>query len=396
MRTAITLQRQALYIEVWKTPIYKVAERYGITGAEIRKICKELAIPMPLRSHWPRIQAGHAIEPDPLPDNPGEQSYTTYAKVDSGTKGGDPAKAAVLNKIDAEESDPANRVVILSDGPYQNLHVKKLAARLKFIDKDIAESKLPPKRGERFRLGSIFNGKPGGLIHPGEGYLQILVTPAMRDRALRLADGFIAALSSRGFQIKYEDERSIVHLQDIAVAFRLTEITKKSGPKYDDWIALGQLRVTFRSLSYRSTLPSDIKLLDDPGKPIELQMNAFIGRLRRAVVGYEQRALEARQEAAASAERHRLAVEDADRLRRERYRMQVLAAEADRWLVTDNYMRYLNHVETIARGRGESIEVGSPIGNWLAWAREACRRADPTSERLKSLLSEPSKGFPEA
>ena len=191
MQTAITVERRALYEEVWKSPIYRIADRLGISGAEVRKTCDALAIPVPAHNYWPRIQAGHVIHPIPLPDYPGEQSYTTYGKVNSEKEGVDATKS----KVSSEQSDPGNPITISTEGSFTDAHVIKLAARLKFIDRDIAEGRLPPKRGEKYRMRSWFDGKPGGLIHPGEGYLQVIATPAMRDRALRLADGLLTALS---------------------------------------------------------------------------------------------------------------------------------------------------------------------------------------------------------
>jgi hypothetical protein len=55
------LTRQELYDLVWSEPVYKVAERYRISGVGLAKICRKASIPLPERGYWNRIQAGHKI-----------------------------------------------------------------------------------------------------------------------------------------------------------------------------------------------------------------------------------------------------------------------------------------------------------------------------------------------
>jgi len=55
--------REDLYLQVWETPISKLATQYGITDRGLSKICKRLNVPTPGRGYWARKLAGkHVIQ----------------------------------------------------------------------------------------------------------------------------------------------------------------------------------------------------------------------------------------------------------------------------------------------------------------------------------------------
>lgn len=55
MRDIVVLSRGELYELVWREPATKVAERFGITGTGLRKICEKHDIPVPPRGHWAKV-----------------------------------------------------------------------------------------------------------------------------------------------------------------------------------------------------------------------------------------------------------------------------------------------------------------------------------------------------
>lgn len=67
--------RETLYAQVWAEPVYKVAERYGVTDKAIAKACKKMHIPVPERGYWNKVNAGQALAKPPLPD------FKGYPKV---------------------------------------------------------------------------------------------------------------------------------------------------------------------------------------------------------------------------------------------------------------------------------------------------------------------------
>ena len=53
-RQTKTVERQALYEQVWAQPMTKVAKEYGISNVALAKICKKLNVPCPWRGYWRR------------------------------------------------------------------------------------------------------------------------------------------------------------------------------------------------------------------------------------------------------------------------------------------------------------------------------------------------------
>ncbi|PBB96469.1 hypothetical protein CK224_19305 [Mesorhizobium sp. WSM3862] len=68
----VQFTRQELYELVWSEPINTVAEKHGLSGRGLAKICERHQIPVPGRGHWARIEAGQKVTKTPLwrIDNP--------------------------------------------------------------------------------------------------------------------------------------------------------------------------------------------------------------------------------------------------------------------------------------------------------------------------------------
>jgi hypothetical protein len=83
MRTMI-LNRQELYQEVWKRPIYQVAKDYGISNVGLAKVCRRLGVPTPSVGFWAKRETGHKLETPPLPRSVQKVSRTkTCANSDA-------------------------------------------------------------------------------------------------------------------------------------------------------------------------------------------------------------------------------------------------------------------------------------------------------------------------
>jgi hypothetical protein len=50
----VEISREELHRLVWKTPIQRLAEQFGITGNGLAKICDRVNVPYPPRGYWPR------------------------------------------------------------------------------------------------------------------------------------------------------------------------------------------------------------------------------------------------------------------------------------------------------------------------------------------------------
>ncbi|MGH8419977.1 MAG: hypothetical protein ACRER8_22290 [Pseudomonas sp.] len=69
------VQREALYAEVWETPMLALAPKYGVSAVFLRRVCVRLGIPCPPRGYWARKQSGQNPKIPPLPKlKPGQRS----------------------------------------------------------------------------------------------------------------------------------------------------------------------------------------------------------------------------------------------------------------------------------------------------------------------------------
>lgn len=76
----ITLHRDALYKEVWETPMRQLAKRYDLSDVGLAKICKKMNIPTPPRGYWAKRASGQAVQKAPL--RPLTESSRTQAVLD--------------------------------------------------------------------------------------------------------------------------------------------------------------------------------------------------------------------------------------------------------------------------------------------------------------------------
>jgi hypothetical protein len=65
-----TVTREDLYRQVWETPMVRLAEKYGLSGNGLKKICDRLQVPYPPRGHWAKLAAGKKVKHNPLPQAP--------------------------------------------------------------------------------------------------------------------------------------------------------------------------------------------------------------------------------------------------------------------------------------------------------------------------------------
>ena len=63
----VTLHRERLYKEVWETPVFQLAPKYGVSDVGLAKKCRRMGIPLPPRGYWAKKEYGHKVEKQPLP-----------------------------------------------------------------------------------------------------------------------------------------------------------------------------------------------------------------------------------------------------------------------------------------------------------------------------------------
>lgn len=57
------VSREALYDEVWRHPMLRVAERYGVSSSFMARVCTSMNVPRPPRGHWAKLEHGKSQVP---------------------------------------------------------------------------------------------------------------------------------------------------------------------------------------------------------------------------------------------------------------------------------------------------------------------------------------------
>jgi len=74
--------REKLYEQVWAEPVTKVAKYYSISDVGLRKICRNLDVPLPPVGYWAKSAAGKTVKKPCLEPTDGPTSYRRSQYVD--------------------------------------------------------------------------------------------------------------------------------------------------------------------------------------------------------------------------------------------------------------------------------------------------------------------------
>ncbi len=162
------LSRQELYEKVWRTPVYKVAQEFGVSPINLGKVLRTHKIPTPTLEYWNRINAGQQLQPTPLPTVAGPAQIELFGLTKERTR--------MRNKRpDTDVKIPA--VVVDRTGPLRH----PLARRTEWL----------LSKGKRDEAGIVVSEK--GLVE------HLRVSQKVLRRALRILDALFLAFSQHPF-----------------------------------------------------------------------------------------------------------------------------------------------------------------------------------------------------
>lgn len=394
MEDGIEIEREAIYLEVWSDPVSTVSKRYGLSDNGLRKICKKLGVPLPEAGYWARLRAGQQIKRPKLPKHDGPSIVRAWPGAYARRFALDPDETRERRQIEEDEAREESRIVPSDADVFRHKLIRALSKRLLEIDKQIEEDDRPRRPTEtwepRYPSVSFRIRCPGGVLDMGPGYAAVIVTPQTRYRALSIADAFFVAMEARGFKVRLTDTHTVIACKDINMQFRLSEMTEKtgSGIGHERWRPLGRLRITMRESLYAG---KEIRARDEADVTLEEQLNMLAARLRIAVLGFDSREEDRREQARQHTEMMRR-IENAawhdrtaaEAAQREKLAVESLLAEADQSDACERRRRYLERVELLARDRGIDVSDTSRLGQWLAWARASCDALDPIFSRVSA------------
>lgn len=394
MRDIVVLSRAELFELVWREPAIKVAERFGITGTGLRKVCDRHDIPVPPRGHWAKVAAAKKVTQPRLPR---PQDGAEKVRVWRGSRSSDgdavrdgrTAKTAEPVVMQREyEENPENKIIVDTERQRRGAWARELNASMRQVAK----------------------GYDGGVDYRGmrtasleNGALSLVVSDASRSRALAIVDALEGGLRNRRLLKGGRGEGSRLEVEGIDLHLRLSERAnrtprKKRDPKggyewgswrSNDYSPSGilQLRVIYGEVSYPSM---ERRLVETPEEPLEGSLNeVMVLMVEVAVRAQLKEARLAEQRRQRQLERERQEEErrqELERLEAERQRCEAKAARtrqllelSERWARAEQLRAFIAAVEAAGRVPAAVTEE-TTLTEWIAWARGEVLAIDPLQE----------------
>lgn len=365
-RSTPSIERAALYEAVWETPVIHLAKRLGVSGAEIKRACETMGIPMPIQGHWSRIRHGHDVERLALPalQEGSPDSYTFRLAVEVVSPESKPRQRSIGDVSGLPETfQPPPRVVVPST----------LRSAHPMVARTREYWKTPARYGEASSVG-------GAL-------LDIQVSRSLRSRALRIMQALLETSEAVGFGLEPGTDRfAVLLVEGEKIPFRLRERNRQemvpSG--IGDW----------KRQVYHPTGDLILELVKPIGHTRHVWRDAKTQRVEDLIVSFlvgAYREAEAQKEWEARRmewkRQEELKRQAAIDRAREAERLEALEAQASRWRASQDVLALVDAAEDRASQIGMTDEERLAFARWVLWAREHARSMDPLEGGLSFLTS---------
>jgi hypothetical protein len=344
-----TLTRQELYDLIWSFPLLTLAKKYSITDVGLRKMCIRMCIPLPNYGHWMQVKYNKKIKKKNLPkDYKGESEVTL--------------------RLREEGEGMLSPFVTL-----QREIIKKEGDTLIVPEKLSKPSKLITDAKESLTKDPNSDWRYKGLLYTKSNDLNISVTQANINRALRFMDTFIKVIENRNHKIITHTNSTILLIKDEKVEIYLREKFKKVVyPEAQKWprfefLPTGILMFSAKVFTY------DL-FWQDGNLPLEKQLARIIARIEIKTEETIKEKKEREEKREREREKKRIEEEKQKRKERELDDFVSLIKSSKRWHKAENLRRYIDEVEANSvRTKAYSDEVK----NWVSWARQKANWYDP-------------------
>jgi hypothetical protein len=358
-RPAVQLNRRKLFDQVWKQPLRKLAQRYGISDVALGKACRRMQIPLPGPGHWAKRSAGKRVRRRP----------------------------------------PLPRLPMTAD---EGMHVFRVKPRPVMRQESKLVAKAPSLKipvAERLRNPHplVANAREVLRAEPHHRWrtphLDISVSQGQLSRALRIMDALIKALEKRGYSVSVERRVSrfaggdlegpaitVARIAEDPVAFRLVERMQENRSRSEeDWRAPRYLwtgRLKFEITDWWPAPAPRRTWSDGRRQRLEDFVGQIVEALKVAVERARQWRLE-REEVWRKEEEERERKRGAERRRAlEKARIEALERQVENWIRSRQLRDYVEMV----RSRLEEVNDEAQrqeLHDWLEWALAHATRLNP-------------------
>ena len=306
----VKFERQALYEEVWATPLSTLGPKYGLSDNGLRKVCKAMNIPLPAIGHWAKVRAGHMVGRSDLPTSSQHSSFSSNPPPRKTTEHQQPEDQRWLESRIAFEKQPENRIVI--NVKPARWHPKLITTRSHLINmvnqyaKDVKDRAAYEKRRSETNYPALnfdairwMDLDPGGLLIRRRRSAGFRVSTLTYERALAIANTLIFEGEARECIVAVEDGSGCLNIKFEDAEFSISIREKQDfemvnrPPLFSSLGLERKHRPTDRlALVGKRNLGSTFELIDSAERRVEDQLNDIFVRLFRFVVLMREKARE--------------------------------------------------------------------------------------------------------
>lgn len=250
--------RAELHRLAWSEPIKRIAERYGTSQDALAKFLDREGIARPQRGHWNKVEAGHAVTPQPMLEGDGDRTVDIPARPHSPDR----------NSIELEQRNAVSAAI--NDARHCPIDMSSARDRHK-----VALRNLSAEQAD----------ETGRITARGSDLISVRVGPATLDRAETYIDALLAALGAAGIGLSPSGKGALIECAgtcwDLALDEQCVRIKLPHRHPHASWAHLVPQPIALRpgkNLVLRE--PSgQIYMRDEPGRPLEAQITRLIERL---------------------------------------------------------------------------------------------------------------------
>ncbi len=420
------VSRQDLYELVWSKPMRELAKDFGISDVALAKRCRRLAIPVPGRGYWARVDAGQQPYRPQLPRRDSQwfdDGALTVGPSPQATRRAEGSEGSDGGRSNAQldetwlgdrlryEEQPGNAIAVPAITRIWDPAIKKCRDALEDAAEKLRASKRASEKYEKWptwrKRTQIDNDgyawrsvqDRGQRLRNTHKPVCFRVSLGTYKRALSVMNALALAAAERGFTVREDDQegRIVFAGHEAEINLRIAEpLEQKTRPRnrYDGTIEqekfqvpTGRLRITLQIGHQEGPAFEDRESL-----PLESQLNRAFSAVYRLVVKVWRREREYQafncrleEEARQRAEAAKLQAEREKAIAEERERRRRLSAEANRWAQS---VRIRGYIEHIRKSTVACPHTSAELNEWTQWALGVAAELDPTEFRVNQASKE--------
>lgn len=381
--------REKLYQEVWRIPLRALAKQYQATEQQLRKVCKELEIPLPKPKHWDDVQQSQPTQLAPLPPLSAKRRRSAAPR------------SMVIDDHQIEEALgpikwPPDLHPALIPLRHQLDQVLERARRVR--DQETRPRRLNGQPQVRETLGYgtwatiVDNGYYVKITHRA---FAMRISLLQYERGVLIFDAICKAAEKADFRPHMDPDcqRLELHLTGAKASIRLSEQLEEQYRKGTGWRSEnGQIKYAVPTgllKLYVEKEPYDTgrAIADDKKQRLEQKTDLII----RAIISAHQSSMTWRDEldqthrrideaAAARQEAAALIKQENERQKLESDKQDALLAEVENWKRAQSIRAYIDAMDHALVEK----QAAEPDGykEWREWAIATAERLDNSELRL--------------